>query len=217
MIDVAPVQVATNGLPRRGPRRWFPRRRWLVVAGVLTLLLAGGVTALMIANRYLDAPALTTDGGGWLPPDNEHPRFVHAGPYTASIASARPGHAQTFELDLINDSSVSQTVLGLTDGKTLADPRMTGEPEHLRISTKSAWPESGGLTYTSHPVTIPPRAVYKLRLTHDTSTRGWRNGDCRTESWTSLSLRVRVGIFTRTEKLDFGSLSLELRGNGRNC
>lgn len=196
-------------------RRWS-RRRWIALGCVVALLAGCAITLVTVSLRYLHAAPLSTDGGGWLAPDNKHLRSVQAGPYFASVALARPGHPQTFQVDLNNFSGVSQTVLGLTDAKTLGNPRLTGEPEHLQISKTAIWPPRGRVRYTSGPVTIPPGGQYSLRFTQETARHLWSG--CRSESWTDLSLQVRVGVFTRTEHLALApNLIFELRSSAKHC
>lgn len=211
-VGVLPDDIAGN---RPGTRRW-PRRVWIVVGSVVALHVGGAIALVTVSLRYLHAAPLSTDGGGWLAPDNKHSWSVQAGPYFASVALARPGHPQTFQIDLNNFSQVSQTVLGLTDATTLANPRLTGEPDHLKISTAAIWPSRGRVRYTSGPVTIPPGGQYSLRFTQDTARHLWTA--CRSESWTELSLQVRVGVFTRTEQLELSpNLIFELRGSAGHC
>lgn len=214
---VQDVPLTDSSSAEAPPRRAWGRSRrfWIVLAAVIVVLAGAGITAVAVSFRYLHAAPLSTDGGGWLPPDNgKNFRFVEAGPYTASIVRARPGHAQTFELDLNNLSPVSQTVLGLADARRLGNPRSTAEPVHLVISTTSVLPARGPVHYTSQPVTIPPNGEYRLRFTIDTGP-DW--GPCESEYWQSLDLRVRVGVFTRTETLDFDDLILELQSAGPGC
>ena len=210
------VEIAAVDAPPVHPLR-SRRRTWLVIAVVALVIVGAAITALSISFRYLHAPSLSTDGGGWVSPDNAQVRSVNAGPYTASVVAPRPGHPQTFELDLDNLSGVSQTVLGLVDAKTLADPSQTGEPETLKISTSSVYPAVGTpLDYTSAPVTIPPNGQYSLRFTEVTGSRRlWSCG--RSEYFTQLRLRVRVGLFTRTETLDFGDLIMEIKSSAPAC
>ena len=170
-------------------------------------LVAGGATAAVaVSSHYLRAPDFATGGGiGWLPPDNSQ-----AGPYRALVTSARPGHAQTFFVEIYNPASVTQTILGLAD-----DSSQTAEPDHLTVSeTRTVRGDAVPARYTSQPVAIAPKAVYRLRFTHDTAA------DCRpdrSESWTDLRLRVRVGAFTRTETISLGSNVLTLRWPSGPC
>jgi hypothetical protein len=78
----------------------------LIALGVIVMVAIGVVTTTVAVSwRYLHASALVADGGGSLPPDNQHSRFVTAGPYSASVIAPRPGHAQTFAVEVRNPSS----------------------------------------------------------------------------------------------------------------
>lgn len=204
MIDTAEPLAA---LPPRSRRR-----RWRIVALVaaVVIVVGGVVTAVSIVDHYRDAPVLASDGGGWLPPDNAHARDVRAGPVDASIAAPRPGHPQTFEIEVLNPSSVTQTIVGLAfSNEGLA------EPDHLAISAvDTAVGDPSRVRYTTGPVSIRPNGVRTLRYTHDTAN-DW--APCRAEYWTDLYLRVRVGWFTRTEKVSLNSLVIELQQPGRAC
>jgi hypothetical protein len=60
--------------------------------------------------------------------------------------------------------------------------------------------------------------VWTLRLTRVTAGCAvWGPGQGRSEAYTGLRLRVRVGLFTRTESLDFGGEAFELRGTSPAC
>ena len=208
MIDLAQADAPA------ARRRRTSRGIWIGVVLAAVVIVAGVITAVVASRHYRDAPGLTTDGGGWLPPDNAHLRSVRAGQYSASVAPPRPGHQQTFEMDLYNPSSVSQTVLGLTDGATLGNAELSGEPSHLAISTTPSDPSGAVLKYSSKSVVIPPHREFRLRYTIDTR-RQW--APCQSEYWGGLSLQVRVGVFTRTEYLDFDRLIMELREPGPDC
>lgn len=212
MVDLAETDSAAPN--EQTPRAARHSRRLWIVLGVVAVLVAAATTLTAVSFRYLHAAALTTDGGGWIPPDNKHLLQVQAGQYSASIARPRPGHAQTFEIELNNFSPVSQTVLGLTDGKELGNARKHAEPVHLTVSANSEWPHTGPLHFTTAPVTLAPKSTYVARFTIDTG-HIWKG--CRSEYWNSLSLQVRVGIFTRTETVDFDDLIMELRSGGNGC
>jgi hypothetical protein len=202
MIDTGDLVQATPSGGRR-------QKRWIALGVIVVVAIGVVTTTVAVSWHYLHASVLVADGGGWLSPDNQHSRFVTAGPYTASVIAPRPGHAQTFAVEVRNPSSVTQTVLGLAD-----DTSQTLEPERLTVSTSSTAVGDAMLAhYTSRPVAIPPKGVRTVRLIHSTAG-SWR---CRSESWTELRLRVRVGAFTRTETVSFGSLILELRGSATSC
>ncbi len=206
MIDTAEVITETPARRRR-------RRLWILAASAAVLVIALAITAFAIVRHYRDAPVLSAFGYGWLPPDNAHLRNVNAGPYSASIAAPRPGHPQTFEVDVRNDSSVTQTIVGLAFSNV-----GLAEPDHLAISTvDTARGDSFRVPYTSRPVSISPGGIRTLRYTHDTAAVGWKTVSCRDESWTDIYLRVRVGWFTRTEKVSLDGGVLELQAPGRGC
>ena len=164
MIDTA---EAVTTRPQR-PRRWLRA----VAAGAAVLVGALAIVAWRVADRYRDAPVLSADGGGWMAPDNAHSHLVEAGPYTTSIAPPRPGHPQTFEIEVYNPSSVTQTILGLA-----YNDQGVAEPEHLLISTvDTAVGDSSRVHYVSGPVSIRPHGVRTLHYTHDTAAMGGAAG-----------------------------------------
>ncbi|MEO8889616.1 MAG: hypothetical protein ABI429_10065 [Jatrophihabitantaceae bacterium] len=65
----------------------------------------------------------------WADPDAAGSHHVAVGPWTAIIAAARPGHAQSFYVMITNRSSVTQTILGRTD-----DGAESSESEHLAVA-----------------------------------------------------------------------------------
>jgi hypothetical protein len=202
MIDIVnPPSATSSGRPGR--------RRWIALVAVLVVVIGAVTTTVAVSWHYLHAPGLATDGGGWLPPDSQHSRSVDAGPYHALVIPPRPGHAQTFAIDVHNPSSVTQTLLGLAYDNT-----DTAEPERVTVSTTStAMGDARLAQYTSRPVAIPPNGVRTVRLTQFTAGT-WT---CRSESWTELRLRVRVGAFTRTETIDFSPLIFEIRDPSKTC
>jgi hypothetical protein len=206
-LDPPAAEIAATG--RR--RRW---RMWTSLGAALVLVIGGCVTAVALPFHYLHAPRLEAFGVGWLPPDNRHFRFVQAGPYSAEVVPARPGQMQTFSVEVQNPSSVTQTVLGLA-----YDTSQTAEPERLTVSTVDTGVGDAMLAhYTSKPVSIPPRGVRTLRLTrHTAGCSQWGKGNSRSEYYTELQLRVRVGAFTRTERVTFDDTVLELRGTSPPC
>jgi hypothetical protein len=187
---------------------------WTILGATVVLVAGGIITAVAVSFHYLHAPVLDAFGFGWLPPDTRQDHQIQAGPYSADVTPARPGHAQTFSVDVENPSSVTQTILGLA-----YDTSHTAEPEQLTISTTDTATGDATLAhYTPGPVSIPPHGVRTLRLTqHTAGCADWGKGTARIESYTELDLRVRVGAFTRTEVVSFGDEILELRGTSPPC
>jgi hypothetical protein len=103
---------------------------WTILGATVVLVAGGIITAVAVSFHYLHAPVLDAFGFGWLPPDTRQDHQIQAGPYSAEVTPARPGHAQTFSVDVENPSSVTQTILGLA-----YDTSHTAEPEQLTIST----------------------------------------------------------------------------------
>jgi hypothetical protein len=209
-VMTAVLDVGT-GAPAVRPSR---RRLWIVLGSVLVLLAAGTITALEIAFHYAHAAPLDARGGGttWARTDRAHARTEQVGPWSALVVRARPGHAQTFYFQVMNSSSVTQTILGLpgNGGGPVA------EPEELAVALPAATARDddgseSARRYTTRPVAIPPGGSRWLRYTIHTAAHGtWGPG--RSESWDSLDVRVRVGWFTRTERLDFNDFAFVLQG-----
>lgn len=201
----------TPTVAARRRRSW---KLWVGIGAALTLLAGGAITAVVVSFHYAHAPGLEAGGSfGWLPPDNLHTRFVRAGPTDALIIPARPNRWQTFSVQVHNRSSVTQTILGL------ASVAPTAEPERLTVSTTStAVGDEMSARYTSEPVAIPPGGIRTVRLSHYAGGCWiWGHSNGRTEYWTDLLLKVRVGAFTRTEQVDFDGEAFELRGTAGAC
>jgi hypothetical protein len=202
--DAAPLVPASE--------RQVHRRRWLVVVGPsIVVLLAGIMTAIVVTFRYMHAPSLSNRGGAyeWGPPDNLHTRSVQLGPYQGLVAPARPGRSQSFYVEIRNDSSVTQTVLGIVDFGTGPAQR-----EHLAVSTTDDYRvASDQLTYRTGTSAVPPHAQRFVRYTIDIP----RCPGPALQYWDSLRVRVRVGAFTRTETIGLGNTIFELTPARSSC
>lgn len=195
--------------PARGSRR--RRRIVAVVVVAAVVLIAGAVCATVLTGRYRNAPPLRNDGGeyGWLPPDNLASRFVELGPYTGLVAPMRFGRSQAFAVSIANDSSVTQTVLGLPH-----DDSGIARSEHLSISVSTGEsPGAEAATYRATPVSIPPHSTRYLRYTVNFP----RCVAPSPQYWDSVTLRVRVGAFTRTETVTFSHAIFELTPPKARC
>ncbi len=205
MVNAAQLESPAPASPQ--PRR----RRLVLVVGSIAVLVAGIVTTLAVTFHYRDAPSLTNSGGsyGWGPPDNLQSRFVYLGRYTGLVAPARPGYSQSFYVEVRNDSSVTQTILGLHD-----DGAGLPQREHLDVSTTDDYRVSQDqLTYRSGPISLPPHTQRSVRVTVDTP----RCPGPRQQSWDRLRVRVRVGAFTRTETIMLSNTIFELTPSSSAC
>jgi hypothetical protein len=197
------------------PARRRPPWPWVVFALVVVVIAGGAITAAAVSLRYAHAAPLTCACGlVWGPPDNRVERevgFVQQ----ELVVPPRPGEKQSFYVEITNRSDVTQTVLGLppTGGPV-------AEPDTLTISREpTEGPGSNGLGdfgahYVRGPVAIAPGQVRTLRYTIHTY-RCWQPS--RSEYWTSLDVRVRVGMFTRTETIDFDNSAFVLHSYHRMC
>jgi hypothetical protein len=205
VIDLAqsgPGVIATGG--SRG-------RPLLALAASLAVLIAGSVTCVVVTLRYLHAPALNNPGGGygWMPPDDQATRFVRLGQYVGLVTRSRPGQSQSFYVAIGNDSSVTQTVLGLDESGTGPAQR-----DHVAISTNADYRISEDeLTYRPTPAAVPPHTTRYLRFTFDMP----KCPGPSPQSWDGLRLRVRVGAVTRTETVTFSTTIFELSPPPSSC
>lgn len=199
-ITAAPPAPAGDAPAARRPR-W---RRWAALV-VVVLLVAGGLaTFLALRTHYRDAPPLSCACGlGWAEPDTAHVRNVQAGPWAAYVVPARPGHVQAFEVLVVNTSSVTQTILG-----GHRDVGWTAEPVDVRFArpTGSSGADLGSKSasdFTATPAVLPPGGARWVRYAIHTAGGGIWSGS-RTESFTGLDLKVRIGAWTRWQHIDFG-------------
>lgn len=190
----APAAEEALSAPSRRPRLLI-----VLVLATVVVVAAGAITAVKIAFRYAHAVPLTCACGlTWGP--GEQTRQVNAGAQQALIATARPGHAQTFYVLVYNSAPVTQTILG-----PQSYDRESAEPIDFAVArpTGSAQLDLGdelAQHYTTEPVSVAPGGARWVRYTIHTSASGvW--SPSRTELWTELELRVRVGAFTRTERV----------------
>jgi hypothetical protein len=205
MTDLAETDVAPVG------RAKSRRRRVVAIGGSVVFLLAGLVVGVLIISHYRDAPSLANQGGdyGWGSPDNLASHFVELGPHQGLVAPMRAGHSQSFYINVDNDSSVTQTVLGLGHSSYPSDNQ-----ERVAISTGSDYRSgSFGATYIAGPVGIPPHSMRFLRYTIDIP----KCPGVSDQYWDSLRVRVRVGAFTRTETINFENAIFELTVPKTSC
>lgn len=191
-------------------RRTKWRRRVGLV--VVALLVAGGLTTyLSLRAHYRDAVPLSCACGlTWAEPDSANMRSVRAGPWNADVVPARPGHVQAFEVEIINRSSVTQTIVGSEH-----DDGQTAEPVDVTFArpTGSVFADQDSKSaseFTRKTAVLPPGGVRWMRYAIHTAPRDlWSSG--RSESFTALDVKVRIGAWTRWEQIDFDNFAFELR------
>lgn len=202
--------------PVRDPARAVSARRWWILGVSVTIVLAVNAAVALFVSRYAFAQPLSNPGGGysWAAPDNEHVTFARQGDSTVLVVPVRPGHVQSFYFNIRNDTPVAQTILGLAGGSSVTDARFTAEPESFAVATVTDDRlNQADFTYRPGPVTLPPHSDRFVRLSiHRMTCPGW------TYQWfDSVSLRVRVGAFTRTETVRLTGTIFELSRPTTGC
>jgi hypothetical protein len=165
-----------------------------VVVAVVSAIILGGIgTAVGWALHYAHAAPLKNEGGiyGFAPPDNLATRDVDLGPYHGLVARMRPNQYQSFYVNIWNDASVSQTVVGLAQDVLYEKLAIASQPNY--------GVDEFHLHYDALPVTLAPHSMATFRITVH-SPRCSPGADPAIY-WEDLPLRVRVGWFTRTENV----------------
>ncbi len=162
--------------------------------------MAAAVVIAGLATSYsvvmLTAPPIENNGAfsWWYPRDIARETWTEADGAQQTTVPIRSGQQQGFVITVDNPSNWTQTVLG-----AVPDSGSPGAPT-AQIGVATADPYHGGgvflpLTYAL-PESIPPHQTRALRVMWISTTcliRGSSQGIDR------LILRVRVGVFTRTE------------------
>lgn len=158
------------------------------------LVLLGALAGLLV--DYTSVRPLIARGPSswWTAHDAAHARTTHSGGRLETVVRIRSGTTQGFVVTLHNRSGWSQTVLGPAKG--FVSP---GGPEvTTAVSTGAPTPSAAGVRALSYVAdgTIPPHGSRAVRvLWHSTACLSART----TEGIDQLSLKVRIGWFTRTE------------------
>jgi hypothetical protein len=208
-----PPDAVTDSEPATdlGAARRRIRISLVVIGAVVVLLLTGGGIAWReLDAHYRGAPSLVCSCGlVWA--SGEHTRNSEAVGHFQYSALARPGARQAFYVDFYNPSSVTQTILGLTDGE------LTGWRPRLAVSAQDVLhsPLSyDQLSYRAGPVAIPPHAERVLRYSV-LEAQCMEKGSV--QFWTATVVRVRVGAYTRVEAIDFGGNGMAIVGTRAQC
>jgi hypothetical protein len=192
-----PADLAAEAVATAGKRPWLARvgwRRWSVTA--LAVILIAGLAGYLAPS--LTAGPLVFNGASswWYAQDWKRQVETSADGATQTTVPIRQGQWQGFMMQLENDTDQPQTVLGAAAGIGIgSSPYRVGlaseDPDHLRVVNFRTF-------HYGLPVTIPPHQSRFLRVL-------WISRAClqkgASQGTDELSLRVRVGLFTRTEKL----------------
>jgi hypothetical protein len=203
----SPADLAAEAWPRRSPawRTWargLTRHGWTAIAAVAVLVaaaVAAGGYVLAYRHEALSAAPLELDTGmgWWYAQDRDHQTFAQADGAQQTSVPIRSGQEQGIAFDVVNPSSLPQTVLGPGPD--------AGAPGNLTsfqvgVSTTDPWHGGGNpmLLRFSGRELIPPHQIRWVRLM-------WISDAClspgASQGIDSLPLRVRVGPVTRTETL----------------
>jgi len=205
-----PAELAAEAVgPARPPAAARLRRRlsrlswraWTLIALVVPLI-AGPATYL---NSVLSAAPLELGGSAaWYFPQDQQARgatMTRAGDVMQFSVPERWGQQQGFVVGVYNDSDWTQTIVGL--GGALAQPGVLA-PVLIAIGSDREVDEGGfwsAKTRWDRPGTIPPHAYRDLRIL-------WTSRICNNPGGstiiTDVTVRVRVGLITRTEDLQLG-------------
>ena len=183
----------------------------LAAVSVLVLVGAGAITFVTVRQRYADAEALSCVCAiGWGTPDSMEMHRTHAGFYYAMNVVADPTRKQVFYAAIVNTSPVTQTILGEAN-PPYSTPRLAVSGQH--DPGRAGWFEK--LAYSTRPVDVAPNRSVVLRYSVPNCV-----DPGVMEQWEGLDLKVRVGWFTRTERIDFGDTIFVVHGSkttGPHC
>jgi hypothetical protein len=189
-------------LPAPRSRR-FSRTLIALVATAVVLVGGGVITAFAVSFHYLHATALDcVCSVGWMPGE-PHPHWVQALSESDSIVDNSPSHRHAFYVMVANDSAVTQTIVGTTL-----------ENAHIEVGVETNFSDYDPTTmhFVSTPVALHPGDVRYLLVKWAVCAPigGYTAID-------SLELRLRVGAFTRTERVSFGNFELGIVGKRLGC
>jgi hypothetical protein len=209
------VGPAVAAAARRGWVRIIRSRlRTKLIVVLIALVLATGATFL---NTFQSAP-LPVDAGQfawWYAQDNHEVDSTADGAEQTTVR-IRSGQWQGFAIGILNTSDFTETIIGPPTGEDVPWDSPNGGPRQPRIqvSAPDRAIENGGFTrnvaFEPLPVSIPPHQYRLLRITwiSDTCILGGRKTSNMLndgyQAIDSISLRVRVGWFTRTDVIPLG-------------
>jgi hypothetical protein len=200
-----PVRPTTNTRLRNRLARLSWRARTLIAGAVvlIVVLIAGAATYL---NSVLSAAPLQQGGlsAWWFPQDRLGPgsTMSSAGNVTQMSVPERWGQQQGIVVGVYNDSDWTQTIAGLAGAWAVPgalSPVLLAVGSDPVVDGGGAW---SAKTHWDLPGTIPPHSYRLLRIL-------WTSRVCNMPGGSTIiqdvTLRVRVGLITRTEDFQLGN------------
>ena len=178
------------------------RRRTWYLAGVIVVL-AGVLTGYLA--YYLTPADLLYEGaaGWWYRQDHTRQVDTTANQATQTTAPIRPGQRQGYFVAIYNPADVAQTVVGPAYRPDVpsSGPGSGAGVVQVAVSVPNRNIDRGGSSRNVRftlPGAIPPHHIRLVRVL-------WISNICLTKDAASvidtLSVRVRIGWFTRTETI----------------
>jgi hypothetical protein len=192
----APGDLASEAAATAGKRPWLARlgwRRWALIA--MAVVLTTGVAGYVVTTLGTGPLIVSGTSSWWYPQDASREADISADGQSQTMVPIRLGQRQGFLIQVFNTTGRTQTVLGPVGafgiGSSPYHVSMSpDDPDHIRGTFRS-------LRYGA-PVPVPPHQSRYLRVL-------WISRAClekgSLQGSDQLSLRVRVGLFTRTENL----------------
>jgi hypothetical protein len=203
------------------------RRRTWAVAGVAVVLVAAAVTYLVVT---LTAPALEFNGVAtwWFPRDVSHRVDTSYGDNIETTVPIRSG-LQGYVVGLHNSANVTETVVGDgSNGTIVGDDGLgwdnLGGPGRVQVAVSTRyWDPPDSLGYgLVHKVryvaggSIPPHQTRLVRVLWTISPSVCLAKGESLSIINTVFLRVRVGVFTRTQSIPLSQV-FNLTGPNPSC
>jgi hypothetical protein len=210
---------AGTGKVRR-PLTRLRRRTWIII--VAAVVLTGAAAVYLIVT--LTAPVLEDSGVAtwWFPQDVRHRIDSSYGDLTQTTVPVRAGQ-QGYVISVFNPGNVTETVVGDGSVGTLGWDNLGGRRGAQAAVSTRYWDPPDSLGYgLIHKVkyvangSIPP---HQYRLVRVLWTIGpdvclSKGDDARIEK---VYLRVRVGLFTRTQTIPLTEYYFNLKATSSTC
>ncbi|HEY7144212.1 MAG TPA: hypothetical protein VH637_08195 [Streptosporangiaceae bacterium] len=197
----APRDLAAEAVATAGKRPWPARvgwRAWALIAAAA--IVVGGPASYLIVMESA-GPLFASGVSAWWYPQDGAREVRSAADFTGqTMVPERPGQRQGLAIQVYNVSGQTQTILGIAPGDENGPALSVIRAGVSTTDPDRAHDAMHALRYTPPPVSIPPGQSRILRLT-------WVSRDCLQSGdqagMDAVTLRVRVGLFTRTEMVHF--------------